>query len=497
MKWWSNRGLRFKIALIITVTLLFVLGGIFYGVITYIRAQLWLREAQVAETLNSIAATMLEDAMMDGRRDLVQAALEKVGENSGGRIDDIAVFDDEVKLTSFASGFSGGRTIHKESLVEDISDPTCWVCHKLAPEDRPEMVVVNLDGQDVMRNVVPLYNESRCQTCHGTGKAVLGDAIVDLRLDRFNKISSTITLGLSGAAVIALILVGWVLFFFLNRLVLSPLGELESVTQGVVAGDLNKQATVRSGDEVGRLAKAFNTMTAQIRRLVGSLEQQVKDRTQALETSTEVSRRLSTILDRDELVKEVVEQVQSAFGYYHAHIYLYDEGNEYLVMEGGTGEAGQIMLDRGHRIIKGRGLVGRAGDTNLPILVADVSQEDGWLPNPLLPETKAELAVPIAAGERVIGVLDVQGDETGSLDQSDVDLLISVANQVAIALQNSELYIATQKQAEVETRVNIIGQRLQSATSIEDLLQIAVRELSQTLDAERISIQIGDITDNS
>ena len=178
----------------------------------------------------------------------------------------------------------------------------------------------------------------------------------------------------------------------------------------------------------------------EVRELASTLEQRVAERTRALATSAEVSRRLSTILDPDQLVLEVVEQVQAAFHYYHAHIYLLDNTGQTLKMVGGTGEAGREMLERGHSIPLERGLVGRAARTNTPVLVPDTENEPGWLPNPLLPETKAEIAVPIAFGETVLGVLDVQHDLVNGLTEADAELLQSIASQVAVALQIARQY---------------------------------------------------------
>lgn len=277
---------------------------------------------------------------------------------------------------------------------------------------------------------------------------------------------------------------------FLARRLSVPLVNLMKTANRITEGEMELQAEVAGPREVASMAVAFNQMTAQLRQTLGNLEQRVADRTRALEASSQVSRRISTILDANQLILEVVNQLKLAFNYYHVHIYLFDNARENLVMTGGSGEPGRLMLARGHKISKGRGLVGRAAETGIPVLVEDVQQAPNWLPNPLLPNTKSEVAVPIALGGNVLGVLDVQEDEIGALKQEDTELLQSIANQVAVALQNTRIYAQVQHQASREALIAAIGQRIQHTSTTEEALKIAVREVGRALGMQRAMVKL-------
>ncbi len=284
--------------------------------------------------------------------------------------------------------------------------------------------------------------------------------------------------------IVLIALLAILVSFIVTNSITSPITKLVNIADNISHGNLDLQAEVVQQDEIGVLAQSFNIMTSRLRDLIGSLEQRVSDRTKALATSTEVSRKLSTILDEKQLVNEVVNQVQSAFNYYHVHIYLMDDKQEKLIMAGGTGEAGKTMLSQRHAISVGKGLVGRTGDTNTPILVADTSRSADWLPNPLLPDTKAEIAVPISLGSQVLGVLDVQQNIVDDLNREDVDLLQSIANQVAIALQNSRTLASIQERASREQLITSINQKILSENSVESALQVAVREIGRVFNTQ-------------
>lgn len=289
---------------------------------------------------------------------------------------------------------------------------------------------------------------------------------------------------------IAIVILAAAAAAFIAQVIARPIVRLTDTAVQVVEGDLSARTAIESQDEIGTLAATFNQMTSQLQASIEGLEQRVAERSRALAASVEVSRSLSTILDPAQLVIEVVEQVRAAFGYYYVQIYLFDEAQDILQMAGGTGEAGQVMLARGHSLPAGQGLVGQAAASNRPVFIPDVFQAPEWKSNPLLPDTKAEITVPIAVGEKVLGVLDVQHDVAGVLAAEAVDTLQSVAYQVAIAIQNARSFDEVKKQAEQEALINSINQKIQNAASVDDVLKIAAEEVGRALGGQKTSTQL-------
>jgi nitrate/nitrite-specific signal transduction histidine kinase len=284
-------------------------------------------------------------------------------------------------------------------------------------------------------------------------------------------------------------------FLFARRMV-EPIQTLTEAAGAIGAGDLSARPLIPSDDEIGILAGTFNNMARQIRDRIGTLEHSVADRTKALAAFREVSR-LSSIPDEKRLAAEVVDQVKKAFNYYHAQIFFFDKAGENLIMAGSTGEVGRILLAGGQEIPKTEGPVGRAAKSNAPVLVGDTSQDPTWLPNPLLPKTKSEAAVPIAVGDQVLGVLDVQHNIANGMTPADIDLLQSIANQVAVAVRYARSDTRVQQEVEREALIASISQKIQETTTVENALQVAVRELGRALGtrATRVVLSASPQTD--
>lgn len=162
-----------------------------------------------------------------------------------------------------------------------------------------------------------------------------------------------------------------------------------------------------------------------------------------LQTVAEVSTAASTILDVDKLLSTVVELVKHRFGLYHAHIYLIDETGDSLVLRAGAGDVGQIMVLEGRTIkFDAESLVARAARTRKGFIENDVRKIVDFLPHPLLPNTRAEMAIPLLVGGHLIGVLDLQSDQVGYFTDESMLVQRTLASQIAVAVQNASMYAA-------------------------------------------------------
>ena len=162
-----------------------------------------------------------------------------------------------------------------------------------------------------------------------------------------------------------------------------------------------------------------------------------------LATVAQVSTTASTVLDPDLLLQAVVDLTKEQFGLYHAHIYLANESWNTLLLAAGSGEVGRKLVAEEHAIPMSleQSLVARAARQRSSIIVNDVRSEPGFLPNPMLPETLAEMAVPMIVGNTLLGVFDVQSNNLQGFSSEDAHIFTTLAAQVAVALQNARLYV--------------------------------------------------------
>jgi putative methionine-R-sulfoxide reductase with GAF domain len=310
-----------------------------------------------------------------------------------------------------------------------------------------------------------------------------------------NEAFAPVNIQIRGAVILisVIMLIAVVAAIGLSIFLVRPISELTQTAEEVAAGKLGSRAKVTSSDEVGILASTFNSMTSQLQEILQSLEQRVAARTKDLEIVAEVGTATATILESKRLLQEVVDLTKERFYLYHSHIYLLDEEGKNLVLAAGAGEPGRQMLARGLSIPLDRkqSLVARAARERKGVTVNDVTQAPDFLPNPLLPDTRSELAVPMIVGGKVIGVFDIQSEQVGRFTDADVNIQTTLAAQLATSIQNVRSFEQSRKQAELESMVNTIGQKIRKTASVEDTLQTAIREIGLALGASRVSASIG------
>jgi GAF domain-containing protein/HAMP domain-containing protein len=232
----------------------------------------------------------------------------------------------------------------------------------------------------------------------------------------------------------------------LGQFLARPIVRLTGVAQRVTAGDLEVQAVVESRDETGQLAEVFNQMTGQLRSFIGSLEDQVRERTAELALSMEVGQRAAAIRSLDELLPTITEYIRAQFNLYYTQVYFVDDLGQNLVLRVGTGSVGVQLLARRHQLPIGLGsIVGRVVAEGKSIVVPDTQNSEIYKANPLLPETRAELAVPLKVEGRVIGVLDMQANKANTFTENNLTVFEAMATQLAISIDSAQQWALAQE----------------------------------------------------
>jgi GAF domain-containing protein/HAMP domain-containing protein len=259
------------------------------------------------------------------------------------------------------------------------------------------------------------------------------------------------------ALVLAVVVAG--AGFGMAQLLTGPIVRLTGVAQQVSQGNLSARADIGTQDEIGTLARAFDGMTAQVRGLIGSLEQRVEERTRQLaqrarylEATAAVAREAASVLQAQELLARTVNLISEQFGFYHAGIFMIDSGREWAELQAASSEGGQRLLTRQHRLRVGQGIVGAVAQQGTYRLALDTGADAQYFDNPDLPDTRSEIALPLRVRGETIGVLDVQSREPNAFGSEDLTALQALADQIAVAINTARLFAQQEASAAAERR---------------------------------------------
>jgi GAF domain-containing protein len=269
------------------------------------------------------------------------------------------------------------------------------------------------------------------------------------------------TLLFSLPAGIVATVISFVSIFVMGRLILSGQYQIKSTT--VTAGTLETWLAASLSflllavvimSAISAIQKEFekarNRTTEYLQTLTdehSNLEERVEERTRELnrrssqlEAAAQITRAAAEVHDLKELLDSVTRQITTRFGFYHAGIFLTDPAGQKVILAAASSEGGQRMLARGHKLEIGRqGIVGFAAYQKRSRIAQDVGADEAFFNNPDLPDTHSEVALPLVVQNRLIGILDIQSQEHNAFSLEDVYALQTMADQIAMAIENTRL----------------------------------------------------------
>ncbi|MBZ0306749.1 MAG: GAF domain-containing protein, partial [Anaerolineae bacterium] len=257
------------------------------------------------------------------------------------------------------------------------------------------------------------------------------------------------------------LLVALAVAVFATTTIVRPVVTLTNSAKRIAAGNFDERVPSIGAGEMNTLAQAFNQMSSEIQGLVENLEVRVIERTKDLEATLEVGRITTTLFGQEELLTQTAEFIRERFGLYYVQIYLLDEAKRYAVLRAGTGEAGQMLLNRGHRLnLNETSIVAQTVQLLRPVLVVDTVDSTIHKPNPLLPDTRSEVAIPLLVQNELLGVLDMQSASPGKFNYDNLPAFQAMATQVAGVIRGARALEETQSVVE---RMNLMNRRLTEA----------------------------------
>ena len=190
-----------------------------------------------------------------------------------------------------------------------------------------------------------------------------------------------------------------------------------------------------------------------------------------LKAAARAAKNITTILDPYELLQRTVDIICDEFGFYYAGVFLLDDLKQYAVLKAGRGEAGRNMINAGHKLaIGGNSMIGASIANRQGRIALDVGAEAVFFENPHLPHTRSEMALPLVVNDEAIGALTVQSTEEAAFHDEDIAALQTMADQLAIAIQNSNLHRQAERRSRLLKAANRVGKEVTSILNLEELL---------------------------
>ena len=227
----------------------------------------------------------------------------------------------------------------------------------------------------------------------------------------------------------------------------------------------------------------------ELSQMRSALEDRVAERTHQLRAAADVGQVAVSILNPDQLLSEIVQVIAERFRLYYVAIFTLDRTGSYLVLREATGDAGRTLKERGHRLrVSMDSMVGYAVLRHEPRVTQNVREDAVRFANPLLPDTQAEVALPLLVGQDALGALDVQSVNLDAFDEGTLIALRAMASQVAVALQNAQSFQSLQKTLDYTTRQYELGRTVFLAQTPNEAYLALGQVFAMFADVDRIQL---------
>jgi nitrate/nitrite-specific signal transduction histidine kinase len=363
-----------------------------------------------------------------------------------------------------------GRVIYHSDtnrIGEDYSSHV--VVHQIQNEQVGAIRTREVDGQDIVASFAPIPDTN--------WSLVVEESWVTLTSGSRGYQRSLLLLLVLGVALPA-----FVVIVGIGR-VMRPINDLINAAQEVASGRFGQTIIAQTGDEIEELAKQFNLMSAQLQESYAHLEQRVADRTKELATLNAIAAVASRTLDLNELLGDTLDMVLGTLGFTSGAIYLMDFKKSELQIASHQG------LSEAFRAVVARGIISaKAAETGESIVIDDLLKTPDP-PKQIIDEGYRSVAsIPLLSKGQVVGVLTIASPQVRRFSQQDVDLLLSIGNQIAVAIENARLFTSEQRRAEQFGVISEVGGHIISILDVEELLEAIVRLLKETFGYYLITI---------
>jgi HAMP domain-containing protein len=281
-----------------------------------------------------------------------------------------------------------------------------------------------------------------------------------------------------------------VIILVTNR-IFKPLESLAEFARRISNGEWHFRVPEDQDEELGGLASSLNRMATELGQLYQSLEDRVEDRTQQIQTASEVARAVITIPNLEELLRQGVELIKSRFGYDHVSIFLLDRAGSNAILRETSSDDVESLRTIGYKLQVGsQSVVGQVTQNNEPQIASEIRGTEGVELDELLPGAQSEVAIPLQVAGNPLGALAIQSFKPDAFKNEDIEVLQTLADQLSAAIENVRLAQESTNAAERARLVSEITSQISGLMEPDKVLQATAQALHKALGEAEIMIRL-------